>query len=239
MNRDQSRTNLFVTLQLLFCLLLLSKAGCRWFHPENPPPQVAAYAELVDQLKATSPEQILLYNFLDLRQAFFNSPRVAEGAEPINRSLKQAFQAAVQTNSIQQIASLGTRILDQDYTSIYTHVLLSYAYGKLKRPEQEQYHKLVARGLADSITNSGDGKTPSTPWRVFQTAEEYDLLKLNFGIFTVNGRSTIDHHGCKIDVLHAKQKGKNKKEQLFYFDVTEIMNRQAGANSHNKETAGK
>lgn len=201
--------NFLLAALLLGCLL--SAVSCS-AHKSSP--KAADYEPLVERLKTTPADALKTFPFLALREACFaNGTTVSDG-------LKKEFQAALDKRNWLAIVETGQKLLDQDYTSINRHVLISYAYGKLGERDRENFHGGVAEGLARSIMSTGDGLSPESAWHVYQVDEEYDLLKLAFHIYAIDAQSLLRDKERWIDVLQIFQKGRKK---TFYFDITEAF----------------
>lgn len=202
--------NFLLTALLLVCLM--STVSCSAHTASSP--KAADYEPLVERLKTTPADGLRTFPFLTLREACF------ENGTMVSNELKKEFQAVLDKRNWREIVETGQKLLDQDYTSINRHVLISYAYGKLGEKDREKFHGAVAEGLARSIMSTGDGLSPESAWHVYQVDEEFDLLKLAFHIFAVDAQSLLRNKERWIDVMQIFRKGRKK---TFYFDITEAF----------------
>jgi hypothetical protein len=62
-----------------------------------------------------------------------------------------------------------------DYSDITSHLIATIVYGKKEKEELVNFHNKVARGLINSILQSGDGSLQN-PFYVISVKEEYNFL---------------------------------------------------------------
>lgn len=179
------------------------------------------YQELVLQLSKSSADKISTFPFYDLRRAFFDA-RIAETDSNLE-NLQKAFDEAIRSGDAQKTVTAAEALLEHNYTSSRTHVMLSFLYGNEGKMEKSKFHSLVSEGLFRSIVAKGDGKSPETAWTVFAVSEEYDTLKKlgRFGKVSQSAFSQKDRHYDKLDSLDPKTGDK----KVYYFDVTNLFAR--------------
>ncbi len=179
------------------------------------------YRQMVSQLKVANEEQIRKFPFEQLRRAFFDA-RIAETDSELE-NLQKAFDDAIRSGDSEKTVTTAEALLEHNYTSSRTHVMLSFLYGNEGKAEKSKFHSLVSEGLFRSIVAKGDGKSPETAWTVFAVSEEYDTLKKlgRFGKVSQSAFSQKDRHYDKLDSLDPKTGDK----KVYYFDVTNLFAR--------------
>jgi hypothetical protein len=121
----------------------------------------------------------------------------------------------------------------QDFVDIRSHFSAAAAYKALGHDAEFQKELLIAKGLMQSILDSGDGKSQKTAYVVINTSEEYAVLEF-LGI-RATGQSLILGHtnqtsgGPAYDVLHATQNGQNMD---IYFDIAKFYGKEAQKPAH-------
>jgi hypothetical protein len=83
---------------------------------------------------------------------------------------------AAQSGQADRAGDLARKILAQDYTDLRAHELLRQVCAKQKDEACVQHETFVTRGMLNSITGSGDGKSAKTAWLVISIEEEYFVL---------------------------------------------------------------
>lgn len=188
----------------------------------NSPSDSGSYQEKVRYLKEASEDQIMRFNFFELRHMFFleqGNPK----SETIRPELFSNFNQAIKENNSKNIVKIADLILQIDFTDIRVHVMKAQALRDLGEPKAERFHRLIAHMLFRSIIETGDGKSFSTAWHVYRVKEEYDTLKM-LGFFTTVRQSLATVGDRSYDILQMKQ-DKTDEVVKFYFDVTDEMNR--------------
>lgn len=113
------------------------------------------------------------------------------------------------------------RVLIDHWTEIPAH---DYAINVCERTgsvRRAAVHHAFLRGLACSILDSGDGKTPGTAWQVTSEAEAQVVLHALHA--TAEGRSLLDHDGVPIEVVTACQR--DSGQRMHYHFNMEIPDR--------------
>jgi len=90
------------------------------------------------------------------------------------------------------------------------------AYREQSQPDQAEIEKTILQGLLQSITSSGDGKTPETAWQVIEVHEEYVVLQ--FSGLMPTGQALVEKNGHSYDKMTAVN-SKTNEEVTLYFNV--------------------
>lgn len=129
----------------------------------------ASYEDLLASVKNVDPA----VNFQALRFAYTQTPQY----NPYRPSVPLAdMLAALNNKNYAKAIELAEKVLTDNYVTIKAHLVCLAAYRELGDTEKAKYHLFVSRGLLNSLTQSGDGKSPETAYAVISVEEEYDLL---------------------------------------------------------------
>jgi len=126
---------------------------------------------------------------------------------------RQAVIAAYQAKDYQKTVDLAEHWLARCPVDADVHNVCSAAATALGNLKTATHHLYFAYGLMESVTQSGDGLTPKTAFRVISVSEEYSLLR-EFGA-QVTKQSLLDGPCDKMDC-----KFPSGKEVSLYFDVS-------------------
>jgi hypothetical protein len=133
----------------------------------------ALYAQLLDQLREQDPD----LDFAALRIAYSQT----EAFNPYGGKeddLIEEMWAAVDAKDYAQALDLANQVIEFNELSPRAHMGAVYASNGLGKLEQAEYHQYVARGIIESILESGDGKSPETAYVVIAVPEEYVILSV-------------------------------------------------------------
>lgn len=112
------------------------------------------------------------------------------------------LRAAMHAGDLEGALEAVDALLDASYVNIEAHIAADYIYTRLGDEAKMQFHRLFARGLINSIFESGDGREPDTAFIVIDVAEEYVLLQV-MG-FKPSGQALQQHNGHWIDAMDAE-----------------------------------
>jgi hypothetical protein len=91
-------------------------------------------------------------------------------------SSRNAMLMALKEKEYKKVIEHAQAILQKNYVDIDAHFVSTIAYRELGDQKKQEFHDFVARGLIDSIMDSGDGQSPETAFQVIDTKEEYVIL---------------------------------------------------------------
>lgn len=194
-------------LAVLFMLTLVSS----WSFPQGEATASARYNEIVAKLKAGDKS----VDFKELRVAYAETTQTVD-TDP----QKKAMTAALNAKKYDEAIKNADAVLSADYADMDAHFGEYIAYRELQKNGQANFHKLVLKGLLDSITKSADGKTFETAFQVIEVHEEYVLLRF-MGLMP-SKQSTSEKNGHSFDVLEAVNPRTNEKVTLYFnIDIEE------------------
>lgn len=136
-------------------------------------------------------------DYTQLRQAYAKSPDYDPYSINIGQLKSDMHEAASRGNCESALES-ARRILETHFLSIDAHAAAAHCYEKLGRDEQVAQEWAVARGLIQSIFQSGDGKTPETAFIVVTLEEQYTLMSAMQ--LQRRSKSLIHHDGHVYDM---------------------------------------
>ncbi len=132
---------------------------------------VSRYDLLLEKVKAGNPAA----DFGTLRSAYAASPHYRPFDKDRSK-LKNAMFRAMAGKDYAAVVGRAEKVLSDDYVDIDAHVIAAREYARMGADKEADFHRAVARGLLDSIRDSGDGRTPETAYRVISVDEEYALI---------------------------------------------------------------
>jgi hypothetical protein len=170
----------------------------------------AAYDALLKRVKAGDKT----VDFKELRMTYADSSHYSpyRGDGDTQKAMFAAMNAEKWDEALKQSA----KILEENYVDINAHVVADIANRSKGDTDKADFHKFVAKGLINSITNSGDGKSTDKAMVVISTDEEYTLLNL-LGLRPA-GQALINDKGHSFDKLTAVDPKTNEKYE-FYFNI--------------------
>jgi hypothetical protein len=125
---------------------------------------------------------------------------------------RQAMFDAFKAGDTAKTAALGKAWLEKFPVDAEAHLLIALAAKRAGDFKGYCEHMVPFYGLLESITSTGDGKTPETAFKVIAVAEEYFLLR-EIGA-TVKAQSLVG--SC--DKMEVEFRG--GEARTIYFDVS-------------------
>jgi Domain of unknown function (DUF4919) len=153
--------------------------------------------------------------FKELRLAYAGSPNIREG--PDTDKQKKAMMAARNSHDFGAALKNADIVLASDYVEMDAQFVEYIANRELKASDQAEFYKFVFQGLSRSITDSKDGKTPDTAFRVIEVHEEYGLLR-SMGVGLPESQALLHKNGHAYDEIKGKDPASNQ-EVTIYFNV--------------------
>lgn len=169
----------------------------------NVPVEGKYYKTQLDALLRDPKSAIPYTNWMEFRRSFYMCRLANPKALGVKKSYIENLNHAVKTGDVSGAAKIANKILDNDYTNITAHRVLS---TNLTLGENEQkIHENIYASLLNSIAQEGDGSTKEKAYFVINSNEETELLasrrltvkqkkeilegKLHYDIFTVQGEN--------------------------------------------------
>jgi hypothetical protein len=129
-------------------------------------------------------------------------------------------KAALNSRNYAEALKNAEAVPAEDYVDMDAHFAEYIAHRELKNTDQAEFHKFVLQGLLDSITRSGDGKTPETAFQVIEVHEEYVLLRF-MGLMP-SKQSLLEKDGHSYDEMEVVNPKTQEKVTLYFnIDVEE------------------
>lgn len=161
-----------------------------------------------------------LNNFLELRTTYLKSPVYTPYVNYMD-------SASVLLGNEQYPEALDylKSVLPGFFLSPSFHRILAFIYHQLFRIHEEYLERNLADSLLHGILSSGDG-SEQHPYLVLYVGDEYEVLAHLGKKHRL--QQLVMKEGCSFDLLTCDDDG------LLWFDVTAMLNRQAGNNEEQK-----
>jgi hypothetical protein len=194
-------------LLLLLLALLISTAGA------SAQPSDTDYEGFLTRLQ----DGDTAIDFRAFRMAYTETDAYAPYSVEADKQVRRLLEALFRDNDFDRAALIADSVLARNHTDIDGHFALMVVSREAGDSARADYHGTVARGLIDSIVGGDtDGRSPSEPWVVISTDEEYTLLRV-FGL--ENQEQTLvtcNDHRCD----HLQTVDTETGEQVdLYFDI--------------------
>ena len=131
------------------------------------------YDELVARAKTGDAD----VDYLALRNAYAQSPNYDPYGATTGKLQNELIDAYRRADCAAAIAAAES-ISAVNFAHADAHLVASLCHGKLGNEEAMRRERKIARGLIDSILQSGDGKSEASAFVVIQIAEEYSVLRV-------------------------------------------------------------
>ena len=207
----EPRRIIFQSLLIVLSLIIVFASASA---QQNPPPK-NRYEVLLEKLK--NRDQSL--DFKDLRLAYAETS--AYNPYGSDKESQKAMFAAIKASQWNEVLKQSAAILDRNYLDINAHFGALLANRGKGVTDKAEFHRFVARGLIDSIRNSGDGKTTETAFVVISTDEEYALFSV-LGL-RVTAQALINEKGHNYDKMTTVDP-KTNETVIYYFNIDKPFN---------------
>ena len=151
-------------------IVLVSAPGSGAQAPQQP--GAPTYEELVARAKTGDAN----LDYLALRNAYAESPHYDPYGSKLGELQSEMFQA-YRRGDCAAVLAKAESIFAANFVHVDAHLLAGLCHGKLGNEAAMRSERQIARGLIDSILQSGDGKSEGTAFVVIEVAEEYSLLR--------------------------------------------------------------
>jgi len=187
--------------------VLLSAPGSSAQAPQQP--GAPTYDELVARAKTGDAN----VDYLALRDAYAESPNYDPYGGKLGKLQSEMFDAYRRADCAAVLAKAES-ILAVDFVHVDAHLVAGLCHGKLGNEAAMRRERETARGLIDSILQSGDGKSEASAFVVIQIAEEYSLLGV-LGLRPSN-QALIHAQGHSYDRFDAKANDTGQQAVVFF-----------------------
>ena len=174
---------------------------------------VAQPANSYDTLVADAiarPEQA---DYTALRRAYASSPRY----DPDNLATRADFDAvwqAFKSGDCTTALAKSDAVLKVNFIYVAMHAIRSVCFGKVGKAAESEKERSIARGLADSIIASGDGKSFTTAF-VVVTLDEEQLVLAHEGM-AERQQALLSQAGHTYDEIDGTLKGTGKNGAILF-----------------------
>lgn len=175
-----------------------------------------AYSRLVAQAETEDPAT----DFKALRLAWMDS---AAKKRADTFAMREQLGKAVQKRDLDRVAELARGILAKEYVNLQAHTLLQQVCEIRKDDACANHEAYVLKGLLDSITGSGDGKSAKTAFLVISIEEEYFVMGEKD--LRVSQQALVMQDQKPFDVLSASGPG---GAQDVWFDISLFFGKEFG-----------
>ena len=152
-----------------------------------------------------------------LRHLWAGLPGYDPYAEGANR---EATVAAVKRDDAKEALRLARLDLEADYLDIDAHMAAMFANRMAGDEKASEQNRAVVVGILKSITEFGDGASPSTAYTVVTVREEYAVLRA-FGL-GMKSQELLTGPEHSFDVMTVIDP-ETKKETTIYFNIDLLM----------------
>ncbi len=187
--------------------VLLSAPGSSAQAPQQP--GAPTYDELVARAKRGDAN----VDYLALRNAYAESPSYDPYGSKVGALQSEMFDAYRRADCAAALAKAES-ILAVNFVHVDAHLLAGLCHGKLGNEAAMRRERETARGLIDSILQSGDGKSEASAFVVVEVAEEYSLLRV-LGLRPSN-QALIHAQGHSYDRFDTKANDTGQQAVVFF-----------------------
>src|SRR3989440_9499825 len=207
---------------------LHAHATAQTIQKDPPAPAAAEKPVSQDQAKKAAAYEAFLkrvkdgdktVDFKELRMAYAESSRYSPygGDSEAQKAMFAAMRASQWDEALKQSA----KILEKNYVDIDAHFGAFVANYEKGITDKADFHKFVVKGLINSITSSGDGKSMEKAFVVISVDEEYALL--NYLGLRPAGQALLNDKGHSYDKMTAIDTKTNETFE-FYFNIDKPFN---------------
>lgn len=117
-------------------------------------------------------------DFRELRLAYARSLECRPPAYGQDLALRETLADVLNEGDWEVGLNVVNRLLELCYLDIEAHMIAASIYRRTEDKKRSTYHLRFAKGLLDSIFQSGDGQSHETAFTVVNVAEEYTVLRV-------------------------------------------------------------
>ncbi len=166
------------------------------------------YRELLEDAKLNP----LGADFTELRQSFTKSSEYVQCSD--DEDALQTLADAIDDEETDTAMGLVNRMLEKNYLDIHAHLAAGCVFNMLGDETNMKFHRSFAKGLLDSICQSGDGRSFESPLYVIDEHEEYALLSV-CGLKLISRNMRL-HRGHQFDVLSVRDQQTGKRFEIYF-----------------------
>lgn len=164
---------------------------------------------------------------VDFRTFRLNAALAGRAAGPLEFAEHSARERLLASGNYQGALDSARQTLERNYASVYGHLDAKIACQKLNDSKQAAIHEKLQNALADSIRDSGGGKSPETAWFVVNTPEEYFFLRQELHV-SPRSQALVHKGGHLYDRVDTTNL-QTKEPQSFWFNTDVEMGNSGGS----------
>lgn len=139
-----------------------------------------------------------------------------------NQPSENRLNQLMEKGQFEEAVAEANKILDRNPVSLEANNLMAYALFQLKKPESEwQIYRTRYQNFVKVITQSGDGLSPASAFKVIYVSDEYNIMLYHFEIPEVVFRHQLVNAGY--DYFKIKP-SRGYKANEIYFEIPEKLN---------------
>jgi hypothetical protein len=196
----------------IFTLLLLvtTPAALGQDQDKNKSPN-SAYGALLARVQTGD----LSIDFQKLRFSWMESSERHAARDTTDQ--EHSMFAALKAKDFKKAVADADMVLANEFVNMDAHFVEYLSYRELHEDQKAEFHHGVFRGLLQSITGSGDGKSLATAYVVISTHEEYVVLQV-MGLKP--GRQSLVHDGAhSYDLMEVTDESNHPVKLYFNVDI--------------------
>ena len=135
----------------------------------------------------------------------------------VEQAQKLVANSSMDTRNWRQCLLATNAILNDNFTSLTGHYGAMVCHFESGNEQQGNFHKQILDGFMDAVWRSGNGQSPTNAFYVTSANDLYAFIQLQNHIAVGQSLVYVDEkpvHAMSVRNL------KNKKESVWYFDVT-------------------
>ncbi len=166
-------------------------------------------------------------DFNELRLAYIQSLECHPHAQDQALALRKTLANLLNEGDLEAAINIVNRLLELCYLDIEAHMIAASLYRRTGDERRSMYHLRFAKGLLDSIFQSGDGQSRETAFTVVNVAEEYTVLRV-LGVQSIcQSFSGVKGHFDIFEILDPT----SGQRAAVYFNTNSTKEREVGASS--------
>ena len=178
-------------------------------HGKDNPAATASYEKALQQLKSGD----LKIDFKALRIDCAASKYECQ-ADPDD--IKR-LSSLINDKKFDQALKKVNQLLDEVFVDAELHYIAFIANSESGNKEKAEFHKVLIRGLLDSIQENKHGKSEDDAFVVINVEEEYTFLR--FSHMQVTKQSLSHKDGHSYDIMVCQDMSNRGREVTVYFNI--------------------
>lgn len=205
---------------ILICLYFFSQAV---LYSQNLTPD-EEYLSIVEKIKKGEDTET---DYTKLRMLYTQTSWYEPESKERDDNISQMVHAWVDQRYDEAI-QIGNQLLEEDYLNPFVHDLFAKVYKETGKGNM-LFHLLMFINITSSISESGDGKSFETAYKVISSWEEKGMMTLNQVTPVEQVIEPTIHDGHYYHVIQVKADETNEKSDLYFnIDIPYQKTKQTG-----------